>query len=52
VVADALSRRPSIFAMSGVSVDWKEHLVMDFAKDQFACQILDGQVQDDTTRLT
>jgi hypothetical protein len=47
VVADALSRRPSIFAMSGVSVDWKEHLVMDFAKDQFACQILDGQVQDD-----
>jgi hypothetical protein len=37
VVADALSRRPSIFAMTGVSVDWKDHLVMEYAKDQFAC---------------
>jgi hypothetical protein len=42
VVADALSRRPSIFAMTGVSVDWKDHLVMEYAKDQFACQLLDG----------
>jgi hypothetical protein len=30
VVADALSRRPSIFAMTGVSVDWKDHLVMEY----------------------
>ena len=37
VVADALSRRPSIFAMTRVSVDWKDHLVMEYAKDQFAC---------------
>jgi hypothetical protein len=42
VVADALSRRPSIFAMTGVSFDWKDHLVVEYAKDQFACQLLDG----------
>jgi hypothetical protein len=51
VVVDALSRRPSIFSMTGVSVDWKDHLVMEYAKDQFACQLLDGQVQDDNFRV-
>jgi hypothetical protein len=50
-VADALSRRPSIFSITGVSVDWKDHLVMEYTKDQFACQLLDGQVQDDNLRV-
>jgi hypothetical protein len=43
-VAYALSRRPSIFAMSGMSVDWKENLIVEYAKDQFACQLLDRQI--------
>jgi hypothetical protein len=51
VVADALSRRPSIYAMTCVFVDWKDHLVMEYAKDQFACQLLDRQVQDDNFRI-
>jgi hypothetical protein len=51
VVADALSRRPSIFTMTWVSVDWKYHLVMEYAKDQFACQLLDEQVQDDDLKV-
>jgi hypothetical protein len=50
-VADALSRRPSIFAMSGMSVDWKEHLIVEYAKDQFTCQLLDGKIQDDNFRV-
>jgi hypothetical protein len=37
-----LSRRPSIFSMTGVAVDWKDQLEMEYAKDQFACQLLDG----------
>jgi hypothetical protein len=44
VVADALSRRSSIFSMSGMSVDWKEHLIVEYAKDQFTCQLLDGKI--------
>jgi hypothetical protein len=51
VVADALSRRPSIYAMIDVSVDWKDHLVMEYAKNQFACQVMDGQIQDDNFRI-
>jgi hypothetical protein len=51
VVADALSRRPSNFAMIGVSVDWKDHLVMEYEKDQFGCHLLDGQVQDDNFKV-
>jgi hypothetical protein len=47
VVADALSRRPSIYAMTDVSVDWKDHLMMEYARNQFACQIMDGKIQDD-----
>jgi hypothetical protein len=50
-VADALSKRPSIFAMSGMSVNWKEHLIVEYAKDQFACKLLDGQIQDDNFRV-
>jgi hypothetical protein len=51
VVANALSKRPFIYSMTGVTVDWKDHLVMEYAKDQFACQLLDGQVQDDNFRI-
>jgi hypothetical protein len=43
VVADALSRRPSIYAIIGVSVDWKDHLVMEYSGDQFACQVIVGK---------
>jgi hypothetical protein len=51
MVVDALSRRPSIYAMTNVSVDWKDHLVMEYAKDQFTCQLMDGLVQDDNFRI-
>jgi hypothetical protein len=47
VVADALSRRPSIFAIIGVTTDWKDHLVMEYAEDKFSCHLLDEQVQDE-----
>jgi hypothetical protein len=36
VVVDALSRRPSILAITRISVDWKEQLVMEYAEDHFA----------------
>jgi hypothetical protein len=51
VVADALSRRTSIFAMSDMSVDWKEHLIVEYAKDKFTCQLLDGKIQNDNIRV-
>jgi hypothetical protein len=33
VVADALSRRPSILAITGITVDWKDQLVMEYVED-------------------
>jgi hypothetical protein len=51
VVANALSRRPSILAIIGITVDWKDQLVMEYAKDQFACQLLDEQVQDEDFKV-
>jgi hypothetical protein len=51
VVGDALSRRPSIYAMTDVSVDWKDLLVMEDSKNQFVCQVLDGKIQDDNFRV-
>jgi hypothetical protein len=46
VVADALSRRPSAYSMSEISVDWKLHLLVEYSKNKFACEVMDGQVQD------
>jgi hypothetical protein len=44
IVADALSRRPSMYAMSDISVDWKAHLLVEYSKNQFACQLMDGKI--------
>jgi hypothetical protein len=37
VVADALSRRPSIYAIIDVLGNWKDHLVMEYSENQFSC---------------
>jgi hypothetical protein len=51
VVADALSRRPSTYSMSEISVEWKSHLLVEYSKKKFACELMDGQVQDDRYKI-
>jgi hypothetical protein len=51
VVVDALSKRPSVYAMIDISVDWKAHLLVEYSKTRFACEVMDGQVQDDNFRI-
>jgi hypothetical protein len=51
IVADALSRRPLVYAMTDISVDWKAHLLVEYSKNQFACQLMDGKIQDDNFRV-
>jgi hypothetical protein len=46
VVADALSRKPAISLME-ISPDWKAHLLVEYSKNKFTCELLDGLVQDD-----
>ena len=51
VVADALSRRPATLSLLEISADWKDHLLVEYSKNRFACEILDGKVQDDRYRV-
>jgi hypothetical protein len=43
-VADALSRKPEIFSLAEISVDWKSHLLVEYSKNQFACELMDHNV--------
>ena len=47
VVADTLSRKPATLSLLEISADWKAHLLVEYSKNRFACEILDGQVQGD-----
>ena len=51
IVVDALSRRPATLSLLEISTDWKSHLLVEYSKNRFACEILDGQVQDDMYRV-
>jgi hypothetical protein len=51
VVEDTLSRRPSVYSMTDISVDWKAQLLVGYSKNKFACEVMDGQVIDDNFRI-
>jgi hypothetical protein len=34
-----------------ISTDWKAHLLVEYSKNKFACEVLDGQVVDDRYRV-
>jgi hypothetical protein len=51
VVVDALSRRPSTYSMTEISVDWKFELLVEYSKSKFTCELMDGQLQDDRYRV-
>jgi hypothetical protein len=51
IVADTLSRRPTTCSLMEISADWKSHLLVEYSKDKFACELLDGKVHDDRYRV-
>jgi hypothetical protein len=44
IVADALSRRPVACSLIEISVDWKSHLLVEYSKNKFACEVMDGHI--------
>jgi hypothetical protein len=42
VVVDALSRRPLVFSLAEVSTDWKYTLLVEYSKNTFACELMEG----------
>jgi hypothetical protein len=51
IVADALSRRLATCSLMEISTDWKSHLLVEYSKNKFACEVLDRQIQDDRYRV-
>ena len=51
IVADALSRRPASLSLMSISTDWRALLLVEYSKNKFACELLDGQIQDDRYRI-
>ena len=51
VVVDALSRRPTTLSLRGMDAYWKAQLLVEYSKDDFACEILDGVVSDARFKL-
>ena len=51
IVADALSRRPSACSLSEISADWKSILLVEYSKNTFACELMDGLIRDDRYRI-
>jgi hypothetical protein len=51
IVADALLRKPVACSWMEISTDWKSHLLVEYSKNKFACEVMDGQIQDDRYRV-
>jgi hypothetical protein len=51
IVANALSRRPTGCSMMDICTDWKAHLLLEYSKNKFACEVMDGQVVDERYRV-
>jgi hypothetical protein len=49
--SDALLRRPATCSLMEISADWKSHLLVEYSKNKFACEVIDGQIQDDRYRV-
>jgi hypothetical protein len=50
-VANALLRRPVACSLMEISTDWKSHLLVEYSKNKFACEVMDGQILDDQYRV-
>jgi hypothetical protein len=51
VVFDALSKNPTIFSLVEVSTDWKSTLLVEYYKNTFTCELMEGTNQDDKYRV-
>ena len=50
IVADALSWKPS-FSLMAIAKNWKDMLLVEYAKDKFACDVLYGLMGYDNYKI-
>jgi hypothetical protein len=51
IVADALSRRHVTCSLMEILADWKSHLLVEYSKKNFTCDVMDGKIQNDGYRV-
>jgi hypothetical protein len=51
ILADTLSRRPMACSLMEILVHWKSHFLVEYSNNKFACEVMDGQIQDDRYRV-
>ena len=51
MVDDALSCRLATLSLMSLDIDWKARLLVEYSKDRFTCEVLDGQVIDERYRV-
>ncbi len=51
VVADFLSRMPPTLSLMDTYDNWKRLLLVEYSKDKFVCEVLDGKVVGDRYRV-
>jgi hypothetical protein len=44
IVANALSRRTATCSLMEILADWKSHLLVEYSKNKFVCEVMDGQI--------
>ena len=51
VVVDALSKKPTLHSLASIFADWKVSIILEYAKDSFATNILDKLVDDNKYKV-
>jgi hypothetical protein len=44
IVADSLSRRLATCSLMEISTNWKSHLLVEYSKNKFAFEVMDGKI--------
>jgi hypothetical protein len=51
VVFNSLSKRPTMCSLMDISIDWKCHLLVEYFKNQFVHELMDGIIHDEMYRV-
>lgn len=50
-MVDALSRKPTTLSLMSLDADWRAQLLVEYSKDHFAYEVLDGQISNDRCKV-
>jgi hypothetical protein len=51
VVIDTISKIPATFSMTKISTNWKSIFLVEYSKNTFSCELMEGTIQDDRYRV-